>query len=424
MEEITPNYSLYNFIVFDFVVSEEEGSSNDVLFYYCSSDNPEDSSQMRQVNEAGILTTFLYVPEQFGTSKNCDYIFSGKREFSLLPIGENLFFSASLLSTKPTHRLVLNTVLETVKNMLFMNLAKPKRVNGKFDPQWRNGLKGLMPHILNVIRWNDLVFTQLWNAYIPCLTIPDDRKLLFKEQLMKIQQKFDFITNAIITLQDKVVSSIHHDPIFTRILSLLINSKFKPYFPRKCKKRENVMQWIIGYVKEPDGSITCFTPPVYYEDRTYALSALQLNKVRLILVIDPRKIYDLNVLAEVTKDAFPILRTCDHSTSISATLKKSGSFQEKTGVKLCHHIEEAELELINHQIQPFHYNKIEIGVLHAHDFGNLTGSNSNGVFPVDKEGQFISYFERRKETDTIVVVENKSKGISGEIEQARKIAMA
>ena len=401
-------------MVFDSKVSLEEGSFNDVLFYYSSS--PEDN-EFRPINEAGILTTFLLVPEQFGSTDRCDYIFSGKREISLLHIGEELYFAASLLCNTPTHRTVLKNVLETCKNMLFLNLTQPKRnQDDKFDQSWKNSLKALMPNILNTIRWNDLVFTQLWNAYLPNLSIRSEIKESINKELTELSVKFDFIKNAIITLQDKVVSSIHYDDeVFTRVVPLLVNSKFKPYFPRKCKKRENVMRWIIGFVKEPDNSLTCFSPPIFYEGKIYALFALQLNKVRLILVIDPWKT-NLTILSDVSRDAYPILKKCDHSSSVSNAVKKSKNFDDKIGVKLCH--KGSELELVNHQIQPFHYNTIERGVLSAHAFGNMTGPNSSGSFPVDNT--FISYYERKDGIDNIIVIDDK-KNISSRISNAKKI---
>lgn len=413
MEETAPNYSLFNFMVFDSRVPMEEGALNDVLFYFSSS---QDNDEFRPVNEAGILTTFLLVPERFKSTDLCDYVFSGKREISLLHIGEELFFEASLLSNKPTHRVVLKNVLETCKNILFLNLPKPKRnQNDEFDQNWKNSLKSLMPDILNTIRWNDLVFTQLWNAYLPNISIRDEIRESINSELARISEKYDFIKNAIITLQDKVVSSIHDDELLSIVLPMLVTSKFRPYFPRKCKKRENLMRWIIGFIKEPDGSLTCYSPPLFYGDKIYALFALQLNKVRLILVIDPKKI-SLSILTEVSKDVYPIMKKCDHSSSISNSLKKSKNFGDKIGVKLCH--KESELELINHQIQQFNFNSIELGVLNSHAFGNMTGLTSSGSFPVDES--FVAYYERADNIDNIVVF-NEKKNISSRISTAKKI---
>ena len=107
---------LCSFFVFDSNIAQEEGAVVDILFYYPEK-NDRESLLKRQV-EAGLSSTFLFFCKQFRPSENCDYVFTGKREISLLEIGEGIYFSLSIRSITQTKRLLLQSILNTCKSIL------------------------------------------------------------------------------------------------------------------------------------------------------------------------------------------------------------------------------------------------------------------------------------------------------------------
>ena len=130
---------LCSFFVFDSNIAQEEGAVVDILFYYPEK-NDRESLLKRQV-EAGLSSTFLFFCKQFRPSENCDYVFTGKREISLLEIGEGIYFSLSIRSNTQTKRLLLQSILNTCKSILFLSIGPMKRINGGPLPKsWVNEL--------------------------------------------------------------------------------------------------------------------------------------------------------------------------------------------------------------------------------------------------------------------------------------------
>ncbi|OHT02045.1 hypothetical protein TRFO_30962 [Tritrichomonas foetus] len=413
--------SLFNFIVFDSIVEEKEGAVNDV-FYSFSTNNEFNNDENRKMIEVGILTTFIFFCNNFKPNNNCDYIFTGKREICLIHIGESVFISASLISTVATHRLVLQSVLNSIKNILFLNILPPKRNgNGKITNEFQTGINKFLPQIISLIRWNDLIFTELWDASLPLVGLSQQSRNLFEYDLREVQNDNDFIFGLILTVRDKLIAHTT-DPELSRLLITLIFSKFSFFFPRKLKKKENVLRWIIGYNKEQNGSINVFTPPIIWNGKKYAIAALQYNKVRLIMILDPNKTDLYSQLNTITKKLSLIMFRCDSLDD--PTMKIKNIFGKQIGAKLIHMPASKELKLLTNKLQQYDYKTIENGMLIAYKTSlNLKGNISSGVFPVS-DG-FMVFFERnihkKPYYDKIIVTKFKPFDLSQVIQFLRNI---
>ena len=403
---------LANFIVFDANVSPEEGAVVDILYTYPKVETREERN-MRDV-EAGLCVTFVYFCDQFRPFAPCDYVFTGKREISLLPIGNNIYFSASVLSERSTRRLLLRSVLEMCRSILYLSVRDWKRrSDGSLPPAFRSAVQRLMPSILKVIRWDDLMFDKLWDAYMPAI-VP--QKILNRrvQRLREVKQKWSMVEAMILTNRSKVIT-YDCDPNLARLLVLLVTNKFPEFFPRKMRKRENRMRWSIGFYKDETGAMNIHTPPVLWEGKMYALTVLQLNKVRLLMLVNPTEMMNIDSFCAISRDVSEVMFEVDKLEG--AVKPGKNPFGKVSVVKLKH--SGYELAITNNNVKHYDYSTIEKAVLLCHEFSHALGPQSSSLFSIGKG--FYAYFERN-EGECYVAAQIKAKGLSDEIQTMAKIA--
>lgn len=405
--------NLANFIVFDANVSPEEGAVVDIIYTYPAVETREDKN-LRDV-EAGLGVTFVYFCEQFRPTAPCDYVFTGKREISLIPIGNNVYFSASVRSERSTRRLLLHSVLKMCRSMLYLNVREnwTRCEDGSLPQSFRSAVQRLMPSILKVIRWDDLMFDKLWDSYMPA-AMHSPQLAQCTEKLRTVKEKWSMVDAMILTNRSKVIS-FDCDPNLARLLVVLVTNKFPEYFPRKMKKKENRMRWAIGFYKDETGAMNIHMPPVLWNGRMYALAVLQMNKVRILMLVKPLEVANIDAFCAISCDVSDIMFSVDR---LESTVKvRKNHFDKVSVVKLKH--TGHELVITNNNVKHYDYSTIEKAVLLCHEFSHALGMPSRSLFNIGKG--FYAYFERDS-GECYVAAQIKSKGLSDEIQKMSKIA--
>ncbi|EAY14136.1 hypothetical protein TVAG_351840 [Trichomonas vaginalis G3] len=419
MSELDQSSPLSSFFVFSSELPEE-GETVKVFYYYPECKTQEDINN-RDL-ETGISSTFVFFANRFNPDNPCDYIFTGKREIGLLEIGNGIFFNVSIKSTTGTKRILLNQILKTC--LLMLNyVAGPLTLendNKSVSKEWISRLQTTMPHIIKIINWKDPVFELLWDSFVPSQTHLNSKQSVQDEQIRETMKKYPFIESVIFTWRDKIITMHGIEPQIARILSMLVFHKFEMFFPFKTKKREDVLRWTIGFIMGPDKSIEIFTPPIFYNDKIHPLAVLQLNKIRIIVLLDPFKIFDINLLQQFSKDINPVARSFDSIESRSNSIIKQNIFNNNTGIRMNYSPNSHELNITNNNIQIYDCETIERGILLSHAFSKRIGPESRGIIPLN--GSFYSFFDSYPyKFELIEVMQFKPKSLSEALEEFSKL---
>lgn len=416
-EEHSP---LASFFVFDSDVPAVEGATVDILYYYPECKTREEIN--RRDVEAGISSTFIFFCKQFKPDSPCDYIFTGKREIALQRFDGDIFFCVSIHSTSSTKRLLLKQILLTCKQIIDVSIGPMYRdpKTKKISPQWIDLLQHLLPDVIDVINWKDPVFELLWDAYSPSTSHITSKLNEVNEKLVTLMNKYNMITSIIMTWRDKVITFQGIDPELARILTLLVYHKFKTFFPNKLKRREGRLQWTVGFSFAENGGVQFYSPPVFWKGKMNPLCVLQLNKIRIICLLDTKKIEDINVLRGFTVEIGPLAWNIDCIESKSNLIKKETNFGTNVGVNLHHISVSHKLNITSNKVQEYDYNTIEHGILLADEFSNRFNGTRSGLVPLGNN--FFSMFAHDEESnDDYTVMQVKSKTISNTISQFEAI---
>ena len=404
MSKIDENSCLSSFFVFDSSVPPEEGASVDILYYYPEPKTPEEKNRCDV--EAGISTTFLFFCKQFKPETPCDYVFTGKREIALLEISHGIFFNVSIHSNSPTRRLLLHQILKTCRDILFLTIGRPDPKKETISPQWRKLLQMHISSIVKVINWNDLVFELLWDAYSPYRSKNPSVIESLNKELDHLLEKYPMITSMIISWRDKVITFKKCDPMLCRLLTLLIFHKYAVFFPHKMKKREGMLYWTVGFSKDENGASQIYTPPIYWKDEYRPLCALQLDKIRIILLLNATAIENIFILRDFTVDLSEVLDNLNLGSDIQKT---ENYFGKRVGVNLQHKYKDMSLKITSNKIQVYDFSTIERGILLANEFSSKIASNSTGIIPLGNN--FYSHFiheNNNKEIFTVMQFRSKN----------------
>ena len=405
MSKIGENSCLSSFFVFDSNVPPVEGASVDILFYYPEPKTTEDKNRCDV--EAGISTTFLFFCKQFRPDTPCDYVFTGKREIALLEISHGIFFSVSIHSNSSTRRLLLHQILKTCRDILFLTIGKPDPNEEKLSPQWRELLQMHMLSIISVINWNDLVFELLWDAYSPYRSKNPSVIDTLNKEIDNLMEKYPMISSLIISWRDKVITFKKCDPMLCRLLTLLIFHKYAVFFPNKMKKREGMLYWTVGFSINENGASEIYTPPIFWNGLYRPLCALQLDKIRIILLLDPKSIENIFVLRDFTIDLSEVLDNLNLGSNVQKT---ENYFGKMVGVNLQHEYKDMSLKIMSNKIQVYDLETIERGILLANEFSSKIASNSCGIIPLGNN--FYSHFiHENNQKEIFTVMQFKSKNL-------------
>lgn len=402
MTEIDEFSSLSSFFVFN---EEMPGESEKVKCYYYYPECTTREQINKQDVEVGISSTFIFFTKNFKPDTPCDYIFTGKREIGLLHIGGGIYFNVSIKSSTSTKRFLLNRILNNI--LLILNcVAGPisfEKDTNKVSQEWITRLQMFMPSIIKVINWRDPVFEMLFDSYFPSDSHLSLSKFDSDKQINNVLQEFPCVSSIIFTWRDKIINFQGIDSRTARILTLLVFHKFEPFFPYKIKKREDVLRWTIGFTKKQD-QLEVFTPPVFVNGSVHPIAVLQLNKIRIILLLDAKKITDINILQSITRHLNPIAHAFD-------TIETKVNSQTKIKIRLNFISFTNMLKISNNNVQIYDFETIERGILLAHGFSVRLGKNSTGTFPLGNN--FHSFFHCDPEQmDSFVVMQFKPKSIS------------
>ena len=420
MSDLLKDSPISSFFVFDSDVPPIEGATVDILYYYPECKTKEEIN--RRDVEAGISSTFIYFCKQFRPDSPCDYVFTGKREIALLELEDGIFFSVSIHSNTSTRRLLLKEILSTIKEILFMSIGPMQKdqKTKKVSQKWRDLLALTMSSIISVINWKDPVFELLWNAYSPSTSQTQEEINDLNAALDKLLKDYPMISTLILTWRDKVISFKGCEPELCRLITLLVYHKYKVFFPRKMKKREDLLYWTVGFAKNELNAIEFYTPPTYWKGILHPLCVLQFNKFRIILLLDPKQIYDINILQPFTKGIYPIVKGLDDVEKQNIGQKKDNTFGKKVGVKLHHLYDNKSMIVTSNKVQVYDFEVVERGVLLAHEFSNQIGELCKGIIPLGNN--FYSYFIRDLgKQDVYTVMQFKTKGTSDALNSFEKI---
>lgn len=405
---------LYNLFIFDSNVPPVEGAKIDIIYYYPPCKTAEDNNK-RDI-EAGLASAFIFFCKHFKPSEPCDYVFSGKKEISLLDLGKGIILCCSIHSTTSTKRRLLHQILSTIKDILYLTIGPMNIVDGKIQEGWITLLQNVMPHIIEVINWRDSVFDYLLDAFLPSTShfklASDDTSI----NIDAVLARFPMVQSIIFAWRNKIIFYENCDPSVAKLLTLLVFNKFKTYFPFKIKKREDVMRWTVGFTKSSKG-VEIYTPPVFIKDKISALAVLQLNKIRVIILLDPRKTTDINDLQKFSKAVNTIALKLDRAES--RHFEKDNCFGASVGVKLTHLVDSHRLIISNNKVEAYDYGVIEKGILLSHEFAHIIGQNATGLIPL--KNSFHAFFNCDKHKDKYTVMQFKPKNTSEALEHIEDI---
>lgn len=303
---------LASFLVFDSIPPSAEGSDPAIYWYY----SPTPRTKFDELNEAGLLITFIRFTVRFDESTGCDYVKTSKHEYAMLELLDNIWMAVALKSRSTTNRCFLHSILEYCR-MLFSCfwVPLPKLNPGCQKPDLKVAISHIpeaFPFIINAIDWTRLDSTYLFNS---CLIqpIPFDQKeelaRLCSNLLNQHPNVFDNI--AILYHKKKTIFSTF-SPIITKALSFSMKKKFKHLFLHNPTMLPSGFSWIIGLYINNSGLSSIYQPCMFYDGKLHYLIAFRYNDYKIVLS-QPDSIDDDEVVMKaIPKFLAPIRQFLSH----------------------------------------------------------------------------------------------------------------
>ena len=193
--------TLERFIVFDNTAPKGEGVDLDLIWHF-----PEDAPPDNQIEYASMF--FAFSDSSLALiGERTDYIQTKNHEWSSFITAENIMICAITKSTQAVSRKIMHVLLEILNDLYHLFFRAPQRdKNGHVCDQDKVLLRSVFKLIVESIRWDKLVFLNLWDLKFQ-MNLNDEQALAVDKFLKLIITPESKIQNIAVMMKHQFVFS-------------------------------------------------------------------------------------------------------------------------------------------------------------------------------------------------------------------------
>ena len=384
------------FMVFD-VKSRPDDLGPPTVFFYHSNETDKKEKDLNG-QYVGLIIGFIQTSLKFTLSEPCDYILTNLHEIALIELSNDVWISVCRKKSQNINPELLKSLLQICRDIYKLFFPLPERdENDKVKKASARMLKSAFEMISSAVSWTDINFLNIFQSTFE-LTLPTT----FMEKLLHAVRNViaagDFFSHINIMYGRYTVFSTLPMDVSTT-LAICMKNKLQYLFPNTVESIQDQLFWMIGLSISHHGFVTVYSPPIIIEGKNYPLVCLKKNKLKIILLLNPK----IQPTPDILQNIPHIIKPITQLFSQFKTETKKGSIQGSYLV-IKNNIVNKRIQMANEKLPdpqiPFVENSI-VNVsycLHEYD------KNSEIYMPVGND--YVSYASLTKKTEDVVLLKS------------------
>ena len=411
---------LEKFIVFDGIPPEEEGGELDIIWHY-----PEDANY----NELLSYASLFFAIGDFSSSlinERCDYILTDNYEWSIITMPEKICICALTHSEKPVSRRIMNILLNIINDVYHLFFGSPQReADNTISLRDKAFLKTGFKLIVESIKWDKLVFINLWNRKFQYQLDDNQNRAVidFLNEATPDSSKIKYI--ALMIKKQFLVSTFPAD--VGRCLQFVLTNKFKYLYPNYLRVphkditddiTKEPLVWDVGISRTSTNFTQIYSPQIFISGKKENLLVMKMGKLKVIIAaegIDLTSQSDIQGISKgLKRKIVKLLKFFDFKPKIRNAFSMSYA-----KIRCSSYAKNSVLDYEQRNIRSVDQQIVESNVLNGHQFILNYDISSQILFP--GKHSFYSYLSHNSKKDEVVIVGEQKSEISALLETVKYI---